>query len=69
MACDLCGKSDSYLEPVADIYKTHEVKSVCSSCRDAANKQIFKIRRSTNALANNLIKEWMKNKFNEWRGK
>lgn len=69
MACDLCGKASHELQPVADIYRTSEVQSICPDCEKAANKQIFKIRHSTNALAQNLIKEWMKNKFKEWRGK
>lgn len=69
MACDLCGKADTQLEPVNEIFQTSEVKMICQSCKGKADKQIWKIRSSTSSLFRNLVKEYLSNLNNQWRSK
>jgi protein-arginine kinase activator protein McsA len=69
MACDTCGKADAELEPVNDIFRTSDVQMICPKCKDAINKQIFKIRHSTSTLMKNLVKEYLSNLNKKWRSK
>lgn len=69
MACDLCGKADAQLGPVNEMFKTNDVQMICRSCKEKANKQIFKIRHSTSTLMRNLVKEWLTNQNKAWRNK
>lgn len=38
--CDICGKEDTWIEPLVSEYATEEVKGVCSDCLRTLNSHL-----------------------------
>ena len=59
MACDLCGKTGTYLRDVLNIYKSDSIQAVCPDCEATINKQLRKIREVTTDIQIGLFKRFL----------
>lgn len=64
MACDICGKTGCYLEPLNSDYQTDKIKDICSDCARSVNDQLWKIRKLNATFAQKMLIAFMKNKKN-----
>jgi len=62
MACDMCGKIGTVLEPLNEQYKTDDIQHICRECSKEINDQIWAIRKIQNGFAKTFIKRYMMNK-------
>lgn len=60
MACDICGKTGTYLTDLRDIYQTEDIKQMCPECGKIVNKQLGKIQSMTGKMQRSLLKNFMK---------
>ena len=65
MACDICGKIGTELEPLNDSYTTEEFAQICGECRTVLNINLDKIRIATARIH----KGWMKRAMQHMKDK
>lgn len=56
MACDVCGKVGTDLEPLLDVYKTPDIQHVCVPCRKIIEDNLRKTRNLTHNILVDLTK-------------
>lgn len=59
MACDLCGKTGTYLSDLLDSYKSDDIQAICPDCEATINKQLRKIRGVTTNIQIGLVKRFL----------
>lgn len=58
-ACDICGKSDTWTEPLKQDYQTDSIKKACSDCLREANKHLAKLQKMTYQLNTTWMQRFM----------
>lgn len=61
MSCDICGAKVESTAPLRDCYQTDDIKSLCPTCMQIADKELTKLNtwvyKVRNALLKNILKQ------------
>jgi len=66
--CDICGKTDVWLEPLTEAYRTEEIKDVCDSCLMEANRHLSKLQEMTAKMNKTWMKRFMESMKAKFKG-
>jgi len=61
MACDMCGKSEQYLQQLNPQYQTDKIKDICSECSKKVNDHLWDLRKLSNKMNESFLKQFMEN--------
>lgn len=66
MACDICGKSEQYLQQLNTEYQTATIKDICGECSVKVNEHLWALRKMSNKMNQGFLKQFMENWKHKW---
>ena len=64
MACDICGKPTTDLEPLLEKYQAPDIKMICQTCLTTINKQHSSLLTVVLKIRDGWLNEWIRNMKN-----
>ena len=61
MACDICGKTGTFLVPLLSLYQTDDIKEICSECEKKVNDHLWKMKEMSTKMNTNFLIRFMEN--------
>ncbi|WP_043062340.1 hypothetical protein [Brucella anthropi] len=58
--CDICNEHSAYVNEVREIYRTDDIRDICSDCEKIVNKQLRKIQTAHGSAQQSLLKRFMR---------
>lgn len=60
MACDICDKRGTSLEPLRDIYATKDIRHICPECQKVVEDHLWKLKAMTGNILTDLLRRFMR---------